>query len=128
MMMWLFSVRTQIVIALALCGIVTLASWWFLTSHRNLWYVWLGHWLIVINGVTFIYYGLDKFLAQRSGYRIPEVALHTLGALGGSPAALLAMWLFRHKTLKASFRILFWGIVIAQIAILGYVAKLLWWS
>jgi uncharacterized membrane protein YsdA (DUF1294 family) len=54
--------------------------------------------------------------------------LHTLSAIGGSPAALLAMWLFRHKTIKASFRILFWAIVVLQLCLSAYIAKLLWWS
>lgn len=127
-MMWLFSVRIQIIIAVSICVIGTLASWWFLTSHRHLWYVWLGHWLLVVNIVTFVYYGLDKFLAGRLWYRVPELTLHTLSAMGGSPAAFAAMAVFRHKTIKSSFRILFWGIVIAQILITAYIAKLLWWS
>ncbi len=127
-MMWFFSNRTQIIIALVLCAAGTLASWWFFTSHQYRWHIWLGHWLLVVNLVAFVYYGADKFFARWQWFRISELALHTLGAVGGSPSAMLAMWLFRHKTIKGSFRILFGGIVIAQIAISVYIAKLLWWS
>lgn len=125
-MLWFFSVRTQMILALSLCVGATIASWWFLTSHQHTWWHWLGNWLLVVNVLAFAYYGLDKWLAVRLWYRIPEVVLHTLAAIGGSPAALLAMWLFRHKTLKTSFRILFWGIAILQIALLAYIVKLLW--
>jgi len=43
--------------------------------------------------------------------------LHTLAAVGGSPGALLGMSLFRHKTIKGKFRILFWCIVALQVSL-----------
>ena len=127
-MPWQYSVRTHLIIALALCLGGTAAAWWFFTNHQHTWLHWLATWLLVVNLVTFAYYGLDKYLARMLLWRIPEVVLHTLGAIGGSPAALLAMTLFRHKTIKGSFRILFWSIVILQIAVAIYVVKLLWWN
>jgi uncharacterized membrane protein YsdA (DUF1294 family) len=127
-MLWLFSVRVQMTIALSLCVAGTIATWWLLTSHEHVGWRWLAHWLLVVNGLAFAYYGLDKWLARRVFFRIPEAVLHTLAAIGGSPAALLAMWLFRHKTIKSSFRILFWAIVVLQIVLAAYVVKLLWWN
>jgi len=76
--------------------------------------------LISINLVTFLYYGFDKLIAGSESVRIPELVLHSLALAGGSPAGLLAQKLFRHKTIKTSFQIIYWAIVILQI-ILVYV-------
>lgn len=66
--------------------------------------VFLFYYLVAVNVVTFVFYGLDKWKARRGRWRIPEAALLWLAVLGGSPAALLAMWLFRHKTKHNKFR------------------------
>jgi uncharacterized membrane protein YsdA (DUF1294 family) len=127
-MFWLYSVRVQLLVALSLCIAGSCAGWWFFTNHQHARLHWLANWLLAVNLVTFAYYGLDKMLARRLVWRIPEAVLHTLSAIGGSPAALLAMWFFRHKTIKSSFRILFWTIVSVQTALTIYVVKLLWWN
>ena len=120
-------VRFHLIVALSLCATGTLAGWWFFTNHEPEWLTWLANGLLAVNVVAFGYYGLDKMLAIKVWWRVPEVVLHTLSAIGGSPAAFLAMWMFRHKTIKSSFRILFWGIVLLQAAVVVYVVKLLWW-
>lgn len=71
--------------------------------------------VISINLVTFLYYGFDKLIAGSESVRIPELVLHSLALAGGSPAGLLAQKLFRHKTIKTSFQIIYWAIVILQI-------------
>ncbi len=73
--------------------------------------------LISINLVTLFYYGLDKFFAQRKLFRIPEKLLLFLSLVGGTLGALLGMFLFRHKTKKASFQLWFWIVVVVQIVI-----------
>ena len=57
-------------------------------------------WALAISIVTFAYYGLDKWLAQRrhGRARVPEVILNLLAVLGGAPGAWLGRALFRHKT------------------------------
>jgi len=50
--------------------------------------------------------------------RVPEAALQLLAALGGSPAALAAQQILRHKTLKRSFQVTFWCIVAGQVVLL----------
>ena len=60
--------------------------------------------VVAINLLTAIAYALDKYKARRKRWRIPEATLLWLAVLGGSPAALLAMHLFRHKTLHNKFR------------------------
>ena len=69
------------------------------------------YYLAGVNLLTFIAYGLDKWKAVHNVHkskhlsrRIPETSLLLLAILGGSPAALLAMYLFRHKTLHKKFR------------------------
>ncbi len=123
-----FSVRTHILIALTFCVLGTAVSWWNFTSHRHTWQLWLGNWLLVVNLLTFAYYGLDKCLGRLMLWRIPEIVLHSLSAIGGSPAALLAMWLFRHKTIKGSFQFLFWCIVVVQLCLTAYIVKVVWWD
>ncbi|MBO7489896.1 MAG: DUF1294 domain-containing protein [Bacteroidales bacterium] len=87
----------------------------------------LIYYFIAVNILTFIAFGIDKIKACRNGSshgkshqsrRIPEASLLLLAALGGSPAALIAMPLFHHKTLHKKFRFGVPLILIAQIALL----------
>ena len=48
--------------------------------------------------------GWDKRCAIRGGRRVPEARLVALVYLGALPGLLLAMRLFRHKTVKRSFQ------------------------
>ena len=54
--------------------------------------------LAVINVVTFFMYGIDKWKAKKSKWRIREAALLGLAVLGGSIGAWLGMKVWRHKT------------------------------
>ena len=80
--------------------------------------------LAAVNLVTLALYGYDKLIAGSRWPRVPESLLHGLALLGGSPAALAGQRLFRHKTVKAGFRVIFWLIVGLQIGlalfVLGY--------
>ena len=64
----------------------------------------LIYYLLAVNVLTFIVFGVDKWKAQRGRWRVPEATLLGLAALGGSVGAWLAMQLFRHKTQKKKFR------------------------
>ena len=61
-------------------------------------------WLAVSNAVTFLAFGWDKWRAGKSQSRISEMKLVLLAALGGWPGGLLAMKVFRHKTVKRTFQ------------------------
>jgi uncharacterized membrane protein YsdA (DUF1294 family) len=87
---------------------------------------WVGAWLAAVNLTTFAYYGLDKARARRAGRRVPEVVLHALALLGGSLGAFAGMRLFRHKTVKGTFRVVFWLIVAVQVVLVLWVAKEVW--
>ncbi len=59
--------------------------------------------LIGINIVAFIIYGIDKYLAVKNKYRISEYSLFILSVFGGAIGAILGMKVFHHKTRKLSF-------------------------
>lgn len=75
--------------------------------------------LLAINVSTFLAYACDKWTSTREGLRFPERFLHLLAAFGGSPAALAAQQLLRHKSRKRPFQIRFWIIVVAQAIVVG---------
>ncbi len=77
--------------------------------------------LIIINIIEFIIMGLDKLLAIKHKYRIPEFTLLFLSAIGGSIGAIIGMFFFRHKTKKLKFRILFPLFLILHIIIIYYI-------
>ena len=62
---------------------------------------------IIINVIEFILMGLDKFFSIKKMYRIPEIVLLVIPFLGGSIGGIIGMVLFRHKTKKIKFKILF---------------------
>lgn len=74
--------------------------------------------LLAINIMTFVLYGYDKYISKGERLRVPEVNLQTLALLGGSPSALFAQKFFRHKTLKGSFQIIYWLIVLGQVGLI----------
>ncbi|MBQ8804628.1 MAG: DUF1294 domain-containing protein [Tyzzerella sp.] len=59
--------------------------------------------LIIINIIAFLAYGLDKWKAKRGSWRIPEKTLLLLAVFGGSIGAFAGMRVFHHKTQKAKF-------------------------
>jgi uncharacterized membrane protein YsdA (DUF1294 family) len=75
--------------------------------------------LLAINVSTFLAYACDKWASTRDGLRFPERFLHLLAAFGGSPAALAAQQLLRHKTRKRPFQVRFWIIVAVQAIVLA---------
>jgi len=76
--------------------------------------------LLVINVVTFFVYGIDKLKAKRSSWRIPEKTLIWFAVAGGSIGALLGIRVWHHKTLHNKFRFGVPAILIAQLALVGY--------
>lgn len=73
--------------------------------------------LLIINLVTFVMYGIDKYKAKKSKWRIPEATLLWLAALGGSVGAWIGMKTWHHKTLHKKFKYGVPIILILQIAL-----------
>ena len=73
-------------------------------------------WYGVMSLGTFVVYGIDKRRAKQEGSdRISEKTLHVLSLLGGWPGAIAGQKLFRHKTYKKSFRLVFWLTVLGNL-------------
>ncbi len=70
--------------------------------------------LIGINILTFLIFGIDKWKARRGKWRIPEDTLIWMSIVGGSIGALVGMYLFRHKTQKRKFNLGIPVILLAQ--------------
>lgn len=83
------------------------------------------YYLLTINLMTFVTYGIDKYKARHKHWRVREASLLLLAVLGGSPAALLAMHLFRHKTQHNKFRYGVPAILIAQVLLVVLAYKYL---
>ena len=76
--------------------------------------------LVIINVVTFFMYGIDKWKAKKSKWRIRETALLGLAVLGGSIGAWLGMKVWHHKTQHKKFRFGVPAIIIIQLVIIVY--------
>ena len=76
--------------------------------------------LIAINVITFLVYGIDKWKARHQRWRIPEATLLGLAVLGGSIGAWLGMKVWHHKTMHKKFKFGLPVIIIIQLLIIGY--------
>ena len=73
--------------------------------------------LVAINVVTFFMYGIDKWKAKRSKWRISEATLLGMAVIGGSIGAWLGMRVWHHKTMHKKFQLGIPLILIIQLAI-----------
>ena len=108
----------------------------------------LLYYLIVINVVTFLVYGIDKAASKRGQsqtrlsyaerkqarpkvkvkakqgiWRISEATLLMLAVIGGTIGALLGMKVWHHKTMHKKFKYGLPLILIIQIIPIGYLSK-----
>ena len=72
---------------------------------------------VLMSVVTLVVYAVDKLAAVRGAWRISERTLHTLEFLFGWPGAWLAQQLFRHKSSKREYRVVFCLMVVLNIAL-----------
>ena len=79
----------------------------------------------LLNAMSFLSFGIDKWKARHGRWRIPEATLLLLAFLGGAPGALLGMKTFHHKTKPRKFTILVPLFLVLQIALAAW---LLWRS
>jgi uncharacterized membrane protein YsdA (DUF1294 family) len=77
--------------------------------------------LLAVNAWTMLRFWQDKQRAIAAMRRIPEANLLGLALIGGTPGALLARHLFRHKTRKQPFSTWLMLIAMVQIgAVIGF--------
>lgn len=86
---------------------------------------WLLYYLAGINLLAFLVFGWDKWAARRGARRVPEARLLLFAALLGAPGAWLGVNVFRHKTVKTSFRIRLVLVTLLNLAVA--VAGAWWW-
>lgn len=98
-------VRRFAAITFSIAIILAAIIWWTFSVEIIL------AWLFGITLVTFLTYGFDKAVAGSGRTRVPEKVLLALSFAGGSLGAFLGRSLFRHKTVKASFRAKLWLVV-----------------
>ena len=80
----------------------------------------LAYYLLAINAVAFIIYGIDKYKAQKAKWRISEATLLLLAILGGSIGAWMGMNVWHHKTMHKKFKYGIPAILLIQIALMAY--------
>ena len=80
----------------------------------------LAYYLLAINVVAFIVYGIDKYKAKKAKWRIPEATLLLLAVLGGSIGAWMGMKVWHHKTMHKKFKYGIPAILLIQIALMTY--------
>ena len=79
--------------------------------------------LLIVNIVCLVLFGLDKRRAQTGAWRIPERDLFLWAIAGGSLGGWLGMYLFRHKTQHLKFKLGFPLIILVQLGILFYLSQ-----
>lgn len=78
--------------------------------------------LLAINVFAFFLYGIDKWKAKRSKWRIPEMTLLSIAVIGGGVGAWIGMKVWHHKTMHKKFKYGIPLILFAQIAIVLFIS------
>jgi uncharacterized membrane protein YsdA (DUF1294 family) len=78
---------------------------------------------LLINLITLIIWGFDKFRAKFQQWRVPEKTLYGLIMLGGGIGALAGIIAFRHKTRKPQFKIAAIVSIVVHLFIFFYLLK-----
>lgn len=81
------------------------------------------YYIVIINILTFIVYGIDKLKAKKGKWRIPESTLLLLAIIGGSIGAWFGMKVWHHKTMHKKFKYGIPLIIILQLGVLLYLSK-----
>ena len=80
----------------------------------------LAYYLLAINAVTFIIYGIDKYKAKKAKWRISEAMLLMMAVVGGSIGAWLGMKVWHHKTMHKKFKYGVPAILLIQMVLMAY--------
>ena len=62
------------------------------------------YYLLFINIITFMMYGIDKLKAKKGKWRISEATLLMMAIVGGSIGAWAGMRIGHHKTMDKKFQ------------------------
>lgn len=81
------------------------------------------YYLLVINAVTFLLYGIDKYKAKKNKWRISEATLLMIAVIGGSIGAWVGMRLWHHKTMHKKCKYGIPVIMNMQVCLVVYLHK-----
>lgn len=70
--------------------------------------------------VSYCLYAKDKWAAKNGHWRVQENTLHLSALVCGWPGAIIAQQGLRHKTQKASFRVVFVITLLLNLSLLGW--------
>ena len=76
--------------------------------------------ILGINVITFMVYGIDKLKAKKGKWRIPEATLLLLAIVGGSIGGWCEMKVWHHKTMHKKFKYGIPMIIAVQIGLCLY--------
>jgi uncharacterized membrane protein YsdA (DUF1294 family) len=82
------------------------------------------YYLVTINAITFLTYGIDKLKAMKNKWRIPEATLLLLAVTGGSLGAFLGMVVWHHKTMHKKFKYGIPLIIVLQLGLFLYLSQI----
>jgi uncharacterized membrane protein YsdA (DUF1294 family) len=82
------------------------------------------YYLVTINAITFLTYGIDKLKAMKNKWRIPEATLLLLAVTGGSIGAFLGMVVWHHKTMHKKFKYGIPLIIVLQLGLFLYLSQI----
>lgn len=80
---------------------------------------------IIINFMLLILMGVDKLKAKKNKWRISETTLFGFSILGGFIGGFSGMFLFRHKTQKIMFYIIFSLSFIIHVMLIIFLYKII---
>ena len=83
------------------------------------------YYLLAINALTFLLYGIDKYKAKKNQWRISEATLLTMAAIGGRIGAWAGMRIWHHKTMHKKFKYGIPVIMIMQVCLVVYLHTIL---
>ena len=78
------------------------------------------YYLLAVNALTFLLYGMDKYQAKKGRWRKSEATLLMMAVIGGSIGAWAGMRTWHHKTMHKKFKYGIPVIIIMQIALVVY--------
>lgn len=79
------------------------------------------YYLLAVNILAFVLFGIDKQKARRNLWRIPEKTLLLSALIGGSAGAILGMQFFHHKTRKPKFAVGVPVILVVEIVVVWFI-------
>ena len=84
----------------------------------------IGCYLLIVNILAFVLYGIDKRKAKKKRFRIPERTLLWMARIGGGIGSWMGIMSFHHKTKHIKFKIVvpLWTVIrlIVLIVLLDY--------